>query len=209
MKFFETTHKFEHNWAQVTAGNWMKYPNEQCPHVIAVDVLERSVDPETGVLRTERLLTCNQNAPALVLKFLGGSTLSYVRETSELDPKTKRLTMKTQNLSMCNVLTINETVTYTVNPQDESTTMFRQEAEIVAGSSLSRFSSYIEDFCLTRFRDNAAVGRKGFETVLEKLKVARQEAHQQLEKAHSQIEKATSQIEKAAASATATAAAAL
>ncbi|KAF9155008.1 hypothetical protein BG015_011338 [Linnemannia schmuckeri] len=209
MKFFQTTHKFEHDWAQVTAGNWMKYPNEQCPHVIAVDVLDRHVDPETGVLRTERLLTCNQNAPALVLKFLGGSTLSYVRETSELDPKTKRLTMKTQNLSMCNVLTINETVTYTVNPTDASTTMFKQEAEIVAGPSLSRFSSYIEDFCLTRFRDNAAVGRKGFETVLEKLKVARQEAQQQLGKAQSQIEKATSQIEKAAASATASAAAAL
>lgn len=87
--------------------------------------------------------------------------------------------------------------------------MFKQEAEIVAGSSLSRFSSYVEDFCLTRFRDNAAVGRKGFETVLEKLKVARQEAQQQLEKAHSQIEKATFQIEKAAASATASAAAAL
>ncbi|KAG0028074.1 hypothetical protein BGZ81_005028 [Podila clonocystis] len=180
MKFFEATHRFNHSWAEVTAANWMKYPNEQCPHVIAVDVLDRHVDPETGVLRTERLLTCNQNAPALVLKFLGGSTLSYVRETSELDPKTKKLTMRTQNLSMCNVLTINETVTYTVNPKDENSTMFKQEAQILAGSALSRFSSYIEDFCLTRFRDNAAVGRAGFEMVLEKLNKARQEASQQL-----------------------------
>ncbi|KAF9310537.1 hypothetical protein BG000_009707 [Podila horticola] len=180
MKFFEATHRFNHSWAEVTAANWMKYPNEQCPHVIAVDVLDRHVDPVTGVLRTERLLTCNQNAPALVLKFLGGSTLSYVRETSELDPKTKKLTMRTQNLSMCNVLTINETVTYTVNPKDDSSTFFKQEAQIVAGSALSRFSSYIEDFCLTRFRDNAAVGRAGFEMVLEKLNKARQEASQQL-----------------------------
>lgn len=61
--------------------------------------------------------------------------------------------------------------------------MFKQEAQIVAGSALSRFSSYIEDFCLTRFRDNAAVGRAGFEMVLEKLKHARQEATTQLEKA--------------------------
>lgn len=106
--------------------------------------------------------------------------MSYVRETSELDPKTKKLTMKTQNLSMCNVLTINETVTYTVNPQDENSTLFKQEAQILAGSALSRFSSYIEDFCLTRFRDNAAVGRAGFEMVLEKLNKARQEASQQL-----------------------------
>ncbi|KAF9575524.1 hypothetical protein EC968_002785 [Mortierella alpina] len=183
MKFFQASHTFDHSWAQVTAANWMKYPNEQCPHVVAVDVLDRHVDPETGVLRTERLLTCNQSAPALVLKFLGGSTVSYVRETSELDPKTQKLTMKTQNLSMCNVLTINETITYTAHPQDESSTVFKQEAQIAAGSALSRFSSYIEDFCLTRFRDNAAVGRAGFEMVLEKLKQARQEATTQLEKA--------------------------
>ncbi|KAK3827453.1 MAG: PRELI-like family-domain-containing protein [Benniella sp.] len=68
MKFFHTSHKFDHSWAQVTAANWQKYPNEQCPHVIAVDVLSRHVDPNTGVLHTERLLTCNQNAPALILK---------------------------------------------------------------------------------------------------------------------------------------------
>ncbi|KAF9938717.1 hypothetical protein BGZ75_007308 [Mortierella antarctica] len=195
MKFFQATHTFDHSWAQVTAANWMKYPNEQCPHVVAVDVLERHVDPETGVLRTERLLTCNQNAPALVLKFLGGSTVSYVRETSELDPKTQKLTMKTQNLSMCNVLTINETITYTAHPHNESSTMFKQEAQIAAGSALSRFSSYIEDFCLTRFRDNAAVGRAGFEMVLEKLKQARQEATSQLEKA------TTSAVNAAAATA--------
>ncbi|KAG0293432.1 hypothetical protein BGZ98_002180, partial [Dissophora globulifera] len=123
---------------------------------------------------------------------LGGSAVSYVRETSELDPKTQTLTMKTQNLSMCNVLQINETVTYTVHPQDSSSTLFSQEAQIVAGSALSRFSSYVEDFCLTRFRDNAAVGRAGFETVLEKFKAARLEAAAQLDK-----------LEKAAATSTA------
>ncbi|KAF9369132.1 hypothetical protein BGX21_006143, partial [Mortierella sp. AD011] len=115
--------------------------------------------------------------------FLGGSTVSYVREISELDPKTMKLTMKTQNLTMCNVLQINETVTYTVHPQDKSSTLFKQEAQIAAGSALSRFSSYIEDFCLTRFRDNAAVGRAGFEMVLEKFQAARLEAASQLEKA--------------------------
>ncbi|KAG0259342.1 hypothetical protein DFQ27_004113 [Actinomortierella ambigua] len=171
MKFFEATHIFDHSWDHVTAANWRKYPNEQCPHVIAVDVLDRHVDPETGVLHTERLLTCKQNAPALVLKFLGGSTTSYVRETSELDPKTQKLTMKTENLTMCNVLRINETVTYTPQADDKGT-IFRQEAQISAGSALNRFSSYVEDFCLTRFRDNAAIGRKGFEAVLDRLKHA-------------------------------------
>ncbi|KAG0224888.1 hypothetical protein BGW42_008313 [Actinomortierella wolfii] len=176
MKFFEATHIFDHDWDHVTAANWRKYPNEQCPHVIAVDILDRHVDPETGILHTERLLTCKQNAPAMVLKFLGGSTTSYVREISELDPKTKKLTMKTENLSMCHMLRINEIVTYVPHDTDNNTTVFRQEAKIMAGSALNRFSSYIEDFCLTRFRDNAAIGRKGFETVLERLKQAREAA---------------------------------
>jgi len=172
MKFFEAIHTFDHSWDHVTAANWRKYPNEQCPHVIAVDILDRHVDPETGVLHTERLLTCKQNAPALILKFLGGSTTSYVREISELNPKTKQMTMKTENLSMCHVLRINETITYTPHVEDSNTTVFRQEAKIMAGSTLNRFQSYIEDFCLTRFRDNAAIGRKGFEMVLERLKHA-------------------------------------
>lgn len=113
--------------------------------------------------------------------------------------------MKTQNLSMCNVLKINETVTYSSNPQNDQSTVFKQEAKITAGSALSRFSSYVEDFCLTRFRDNAAVGRAGFELVLEKLKEARIEATTQLEHAASA---ATSQLEHAATAATTAAASA-
>lgn len=68
MKLFQCIHQFNYPWSQVSAANWQKYPNEKCPHVMHVDVLDRVVDPETGVLTTERLITVKQNAPAIVMK---------------------------------------------------------------------------------------------------------------------------------------------
>ena len=57
-----------HPWSHVVIGMWHKYPNPHCSHVLSVDVLDRSVDPETGVVRTERILGCKQKAPSWVLK---------------------------------------------------------------------------------------------------------------------------------------------
>lgn len=68
MKFFKTVHTFDYEWSLVSAAQWQKYPNDSCPHVQHVDVLKRTVDPETGVLTTERLITVKQNVPRLMLK---------------------------------------------------------------------------------------------------------------------------------------------
>ena len=47
---------------------WHKYPNPHCSHVVTVDVIDRSVDPSTGVIRTERVLGCKQRAPTWIVK---------------------------------------------------------------------------------------------------------------------------------------------
>lgn len=47
---------------------WRKYPNPRCSHVISVDVVDRSVDPITGVIRTERILGCKQKTPTWIVK---------------------------------------------------------------------------------------------------------------------------------------------
>lgn len=52
----------------MSAAQWQKYPNENCPHVSHVDVLNRQMDPETGILTTERLITVNQNIPTIIRK---------------------------------------------------------------------------------------------------------------------------------------------
>ena len=68
MKIFETKHIYNYEWSVVSAANWRKYPNEGSPHVQAVDILNQHVDPETGILTTERLFTVTQNVPTIILK---------------------------------------------------------------------------------------------------------------------------------------------
>jgi hypothetical protein len=68
MKLFKSVHTYDYPWSLVSAANWQKYPNEHCSHVHAVDVLDRRVDPETGILITERLITVKQNVPFIILK---------------------------------------------------------------------------------------------------------------------------------------------
>lgn len=47
---------------------WHKYPNPHCSHVLSIDVVDRSVDPQTGIIRTERILGCKQNAPGWIVR---------------------------------------------------------------------------------------------------------------------------------------------
>ncbi|CAO3624075.1 unnamed protein product [Cunninghamella blakesleeana] len=172
MKLFKSIHNFEYEWSLVSAAQWQKYPNENCPHVQHVDVLNCSIDPETGTLITERLITVEQNVPSLVRKILGSGTTQYVREISMIDPKKKTLTMRSINLTMANLLKVEETIVYQEHPQEKNKTQFSQQAAISTGSMMSRWGSgLIEDFSLKRFQQNAAVGREGFLKVLERFVV--------------------------------------
>jgi hypothetical protein len=40
----------------VTQAIWCKYPNPFAAHVLTADVIDRSVDPSTGILTTTRLM---------------------------------------------------------------------------------------------------------------------------------------------------------
>ncbi|KAI9488908.1 PRELI-like family-domain-containing protein [Zychaea mexicana] len=166
MKLFKSVHDYQYEWSLVSAANWQKYPNEHCTHVQAVDVLDRRVDPKTGILTTERLITVNQNVPALIMKLLGcDNGAQYVREISIIDPKKKTMTMRSQNLTMSNLLSVEEEIVYCEHPEDHTKTQFTQQAAISAGSLMSRWASVLEDFSVKRFQQNAAVGREGFSKV--------------------------------------------
>lgn len=51
----------------VAMGLWHKYPNPHSPHIISVDVVDRSIEPD-GTLRTERLIAVRQNAPQWIMR---------------------------------------------------------------------------------------------------------------------------------------------
>lgn len=59
---------------------WHKYPNPHCSHVLSIDVVDRSVDPQTGIIRTERILGCKQNAPGWIVRVsFSSQTVSVYR----------------------------------------------------------------------------------------------------------------------------------
>lgn len=168
MKVFSNSVTFNYSWEEVSTANWRKYCpwNDKSTHVIAVDTLARRVDPVTGVLRTERLITCEQTAPDWLKRFMGSCLdVSHVFETSYVDPSTKTVTMVSQNLTWNNLVSVQETVVY--KPQGQSSTQFIQDAQITAlAGGWNRIKGSIEESLVKRFRENAVKGREGFEAVL-------------------------------------------
>ncbi|KAI8060477.1 PRELI-like family-domain-containing protein [Gongronella butleri] len=181
MKLFKSTHEFDYKWSLVSAAQWQKYPNENCPHVQHVDVLNRTLDQETGVLTTERLITVEQNVPSIIRKILGSGTTQYVREISIIDPKEQTLTMHSVNLTMANLLKVEETIVYHEHPEGPHKTQFTQQAAISAGSMVSRWGGVLEDFSLKRFQQNAQIGREGFTKVLERFVVMAEAAETKMD----------------------------
>jgi hypothetical protein len=83
---------------------------------------------------------------------LGSDSVAYFREISEVDPKTQTYTAISRNMTFGNYMTLEEKVSYSVAPSQK--TLFEQEAA-VAVSGYSSVCSYIEEFCVNRFKLNA------------------------------------------------------
>lgn len=171
MKVFASSCTFDYSWDEVSTANWRKYClwNDKSTHVVAVDTLSRSVDSSTGVLRTERLITCNQSVPKWVLSLFGGDATSHVYEVSYVDPVSKKLTMCSTNLTWSNVLNVRETVVYKPSLSvPSSSTDFNQEARITAlCGGWQKIKNKVEEASIERFSQNAKRGREGFEAVLQ------------------------------------------
>ncbi len=167
MKVFSNSHTFNYSWEEVSTANWLKYCpwNDKSTHVIAVDTLAREVDPATGILRTELLITCKQSAPEWLKSMMGCAETSQVFETSYVDPAAKTVTMVSQNITWANLVNVQETVIY--RPLDMHRTQFEQDARITAlCGGWQRIKNSIEDSLVTRFKENATKGKEGFECVL-------------------------------------------
>ncbi|KIY65886.1 MSF1-domain-containing protein [Cylindrobasidium torrendii FP15055 ss-10] len=173
MHFFNQAFDYDHPWSHVIIGMWRKYPNPKCSHVISVDVLDRTVDPVTGVIRTERVLGCKQKTPGWILRFFGGSEDAYVREISFVDPINQRTSITSVNLSLSQFATCVEHIEY--RPTSQNHTSFRQTAEVQARMAIWRTAADgLERWMVQRFEQNAHVGKLAFSDVLHQLWQERQ-----------------------------------
>ncbi|PKS07704.1 hypothetical protein jhhlp_006312 [Lomentospora prolificans] len=169
MRWLSNNVTFNYSWEEVSIANWQKYGpwNNKSTHVIAVDTISRNVDEETGILRTERLITCKQSAPEWLKGLMGNSMeISHVYEASYVNPQDRTVTMVSQNLTWSNLVSVQETVVY--KPVCDKKTSFEQTAKITAlCGGWQRIKNSIEDTLVKRFMENAHTGREGFEMVLE------------------------------------------
>ncbi|KAI8920110.1 hypothetical protein PhCBS80983_g02966 [Powellomyces hirtus] len=172
MKFTENQYLFAHPFGTITEANWRKYPNEYSSHVLSVDILSREVCPTTGVLRSERLVSVKQSAPALLRRLLPIPEVTYFREVSFLDPKRKSYKAISNNLSMRSIVDVEETCEFNAaDPQspDSGGTVFKQRAEVNALGALSYAARLVEETAVSSFKANSWKGRQGLETVVDKI----------------------------------------
>ena len=68
MKLFSARHEYNYSWEEVSTNNWRKYCpwNDKAEHVIGVDVLNRVLDHETGIVSFAPC-TCYNISPRALL----------------------------------------------------------------------------------------------------------------------------------------------
>ncbi|PNI28261.1 PRELID3A isoform 4, partial [Pan troglodytes] len=107
-----------HPWDTVIQAAMRKYPNPMNPSVLGVDVLQRRVDGR-GRLHSLRLLSTEWGLPSLVRAILGTSrTLTYIREHSVVDPVEKKMELCSTNITLTNLVSVNERLVYTPHPEN-------------------------------------------------------------------------------------------
>lgn len=189
-KIFENEIVFNHSPIHTLLRLHKKYPNPHATHVVSVDAVERSVDPISGVVRSERIIGVQQGAPKWITKLFSLPEVAYVREITFIDPAVPSATMMSVNLNLAQYVSCLELITYTPHPptptptssaapppstKDSSLpntanntpqTLFWQRAMMVSQFPTAMIARRIEKASVDRFRANADVGRKGFEWVL-------------------------------------------
>lgn len=105
-------HRFQTPWESTTTAFWNKYPSEDLKHVKDVLVLDRYID-ENGVLYARRVIHMDQKIPSILKPLSQGLSDFFAVEDSIVDPNSKKLTLKTRNLTYSSILNVNETCTYT------------------------------------------------------------------------------------------------
>merc|ERR1712062_204082 len=158
-------HVFNHNWETVTIGQWQKYPNPINQAVVGTDVVDRKV--VDGVLHSHRIISSDWGLADWVQRLIGANKVCYASEKSMVDPKNRLMEMYSKNLTFNSYVNMEEKMTYTADPDDNSRTLCKQEMIVtVQGVPLT---SYMEGIIVNTVSNNSSKGKAAIEWVVEKL----------------------------------------
>ncbi|XP_043543670.1 PRELI domain containing protein 3A isoform X2 [Chiloscyllium plagiosum] len=146
-----------------------KYPNPMNPNVVGVDVLERNLDTR-GRLHSHRLLSTEWGLPSIVIAILGTSrTTTYIKEHSVVDPVERTMELSSSNITLSNLVSVDERLIYRPHPENPEKTILTQEAIITVKGVI--LSSYLEGLMANTISANAGKDCKPVECVLGKVNV--------------------------------------
>jgi len=160
-------HTFKYNWKDISLANWFRYPNPARPDVLNIDILKRDFDPETGVLKTTRLLTMKTAIPSWLERITGASSKAYFIEEATIDPRNNKMELKAKNISFSNLLEMKETCIYSTSEENKEWTHLTQEARVTVYTF--GISRRVEEFCVQSFKQNAAKGKELMEPAIQKM----------------------------------------
>ncbi|KAG9003486.1 hypothetical protein FRB94_010025 [Tulasnella sp. JGI-2019a] len=170
VKFFSQTHKYDDAWATVTLAFFLRYPNPYASHVLACDVISRTVT-ESGTLKTTRLIKKTGAVPSWFPKQFMNRPETWVVEESEVDPEGRVMSCRTRNLDHVKVMQVQEDVI--LREADDNKTYQKTTASIVSNFGWG-LTKKIELYGITKFKANLERSRQGVVTVLSALRESRQ-----------------------------------
>lgn len=168
MKIWTTEHVFNHNWENVVQSQFRKFPNPHSTAVLGTDVIDRHVDPATGILHSHRIITSDWGLAPWVQRLIGANRECYAHEYSSVNPTSRLMEMKSINLTFCSFVNMKEQMSYFPHPKEPSSkTLMRQEMIVtVQGVPLT---SFMESLIVNTVSASAAKGRQAIDWVVEKI----------------------------------------
>jgi len=118
-------------------------------------------------MKSTRLLTKTNASAKWMSRFLGDRTSTYIVEESVLDPRAKTLTTFTKNITLNNLMTVEEKCVYSVSEENPNWTTCQTHAKITSGLLIGNM---VEKFGIDRFQNNSAKAKQSIVYVLGKMK---------------------------------------
>jgi len=167
-KLFCIDHIFKHPWTTVTSAFWRKYPNPLADHVKEVDCYDRKLDAKSGMLIANRIFTCQSAVPSWLQAF-GVPQYMFAAETTIVDPITKKMIIKSRNITGSYMLVVEETCIYSQHPENKEWTSYKQEAKISAFLPVLR--SRLENHSIASFNEKSQLGLQAVEKLSQMIHV--------------------------------------
>tara|TARA_A100001015_G_scaffold317704_1_gene435361 strand:+ start:291 stop:1016 length:726 start_codon:yes stop_codon:yes gene_type:complete len=168
MRELTRTHTYLHNWNTVTSAFWLKYPNEQQPHVQEVHTVAREIDDKNKIMNLTRLVCIDYHLPGWIEKIINFKLKGHAVEILHVDQGNKKLIMKGRNISFWNTFKVEEECVYEPDPQNKEHTLFTQKQRYTV-SGFPTLDSLLENYCVNKGKETGMKGVSVLQGIIKKI----------------------------------------